>query len=70
MRSLHSLQSKYLDSFIDDKKPVMLYFRNGYRIIGIVMGITDEVIFFKHGITEYFYKDDIYSVTPIIQNTA
>lgn len=68
MRAIHSLQSKYLDSLIEDKKPVMLYFKNGYRMMGVVTGITDEVIFFKHGITDYFYKNNINSVIPITQN--
>ncbi len=70
MRSLHSFQSKYLDSLIKDQKPVTLYFKNGYRVIGIMMGMTDKVIFFKQSITEYFYKNNINSIIPITQYTA
>ncbi len=66
MRSIPLVQSKYLDSLIEDQKPVMLYFKNGSKIMGVIIGITDEVMFFKYGITEYFYNSTIHSVVPIM----
>jgi len=67
MHPLHAFQSKYLDSLIADQKPAALYFKDGYRIMGKVMGVTDKVVFFKHGITECIYKNHISSIIPILE---
>ncbi len=65
MHPIQTLQREYLVQLIKCQKPVTLYFKNGCKLIGVLMGMTDEVIFFKHGITDYFYKTNINSITPI-----
>lgn len=70
MQQIQTLQPEYLAELIKHQKPVTLYFKNGCKLIGTLMGMTDEVIFFNHGITEYFYKKHINSVIPITRYTA
>jgi sRNA-binding regulator protein Hfq len=65
MYSIQMLQREYLAQLINDQRPVTLYFKNGSRKNGVITGVTDEVIFFKHGITEFFYKNSINAVNPI-----
>ncbi len=67
---IQTLQSKYLAQLIHDQKPVTLHFKNGHRRNGLLMSMTDEVIFFKHGITDYIYKNSIHAVMPISQHTT
>ncbi len=69
MHHTQTLQSEYLTHLIKHQKPVTLHFKSGYKITGILTGMTDQVIFFKHGITEYFYKNIINSIIPITQYT-
>lgn len=68
MYSTQILQHEYLAKLIKDQKPVTLYFKNGHRKNGVITGMTNEVIFFKHGITDYFYKKAIHAVIPITQH--
>jgi sRNA-binding regulator protein Hfq len=70
MFSHQMLQREYLAQLIKHQKPVTLHFKNGHRKNGVIMGITDEVIFFNHGITDYFYQDSIYAVNPIAHYTT
>jgi len=69
MYQIQTLQSEYLAALIKIQKPVMLYFKNGARLHGTLTGMTDEVIFFNHGITDYFYKKTIHAVIPINLST-
>lgn len=70
MYQIQTLQSEYLAALIKYQTPVMLYFKNGCKLMGTLIGMTNEVIFFKHGITEYFYKSNINSITTIAQYTT
>lgn len=45
MYPIQTLQPQHLDLLIKHQKPVTLYFKNGHKITGTVMGMTDEVIF-------------------------
>ncbi len=70
MHQMQTLQGEYLAQLIKRQKPVTLYFKNGCKLIGVLMGMTDEVIFFNHGITDYFYKNNIHSIMPISPHLA
>ncbi len=70
MNNVLSLQAEYLSHLIKLEKPVTIYFKNGCKIMGVIAGMNDEVIYFKHGITEYFYQNSIHSIVPVIQYTA
>ena len=70
MYPIQTLQPEYLSYLIKTQKPVILHFKNGARLRGTVTGMTQEVIFFKYGITEFFYKKTIHSVTPITSSTV
>jgi len=70
MYPIQMLQHGYLAQLIQDQTPVTLYFKNGHRKNGIITGMTNEVIFFKHGITDYFYQNNIHAVNPITQYTT
>ncbi len=70
MYPIQTLQTEYLAYLIKTQKPVVLYFKNAHKITGTLTGMADEVIFFKHGITDYFYKNHIHSIMPITKYTA
>ncbi len=70
MYAIQSLQTDYLAYLIKNQKRVTVCFKNGCKIMGVVMGMTDEVIFFKHGITKFFYKKSINALIPAAQYIA
>ena len=70
MNPAQTFQFEYLSYLIKHQQPVTLHFKSGHKITGIMMGMTDTVIFFKHGITEYIYKSNIHSILPFSNYTA
>ena len=70
MYDTHFLQAQYLSDLIKHQKLLHLYLKNGRKLKGFLMGMTDEAIFFREGMTEIFYKKMIHGIFPVIQANA
>lgn len=68
MYDLQVLQTEYLAHLIKHKKRVTLCLRSGYRLNGVLTGMTPEAVFFKDSITEIFYKKMIAIIFPLERN--
>jgi sRNA-binding regulator protein Hfq len=65
-----TLQYHYLSHLIKQKVPIALYLKNGNKLTGILMGMTEKFLFFKDGLTEYIDKQSVNAVLPMAAQAA
>jgi sRNA-binding regulator protein Hfq len=67
MYHTRTLQHQYLSDLIQQQKPLHVYLKDGRRLKGFLMGMTDEAIFFREETTEIYYKKMIHGIFPVIE---
>jgi sRNA-binding regulator protein Hfq len=67
MYPIQTVEPEYVADLIKHQKYVALHLKNGNKFIGILVGMTEEAIFFKDVITQVFYKKAINTINPLTQ---
>jgi len=65
----YSMKHKYLTYLIKYQIPVYLHLRNGCKYKGILVDMTEEMLFFRQHMLEVFHKNMIYGVYPITSSS-
>ncbi len=57
-------QSRFLKQLIENQSYVSIYLKNGVRLTGKIIGLTDDIVFLNTPVPQLVYKKQINTILP------
>lgn len=58
-------QERFLSDLIARQTPVAVYLKNGIKLTGKIIGVTNDIIFLNNPAPQLIYKRQVSTVVPL-----
>jgi RNA chaperone Hfq len=58
-------QDKFLAELIANQTPVAIYLKNGVKLTGKIIGVTNDIIFLNNPAPQMIYKKQVNTILPM-----